>query len=167
LKTIKDLVAASTGFNGERGDQLIVESLPFESSLNAEPPKEEGPAARPKKEVPGPAWLELLRKNRELLLPVALGLGIVLFLIRAVMTRLRRKPRVEAPLELPESSAAAHPQLEAAPGERMGVDDDIAIGSEDRTIELAGRVRELAQKDLGVAANVVRLWLQESEIRTT
>src|SRR5580658_9663631 len=39
LKTIKDLVAGITGFNAERGDQLIVETLPFESSLNAEPPK--------------------------------------------------------------------------------------------------------------------------------
>src|ERR1035438_5229603 len=38
LKTIKDLVAGVTGFNAERGDQLIVETLPFESSLNGEPP---------------------------------------------------------------------------------------------------------------------------------
>ena len=39
LKTIKDLVAGVTGFNAERGDQLIVETLPFETSLNAQPPK--------------------------------------------------------------------------------------------------------------------------------
>ena len=38
LKTIKDLVAGVTGFDERRGDQLIVESLPFESSLNALPP---------------------------------------------------------------------------------------------------------------------------------
>ena len=38
LKSIRDLVAASTGFSQERGDQLTVESLPFESTLNLEPP---------------------------------------------------------------------------------------------------------------------------------
>ena len=43
LKSIRDLVAAATGFSTERGDQLIVESLPFESTLNLEPPNA-GPA---------------------------------------------------------------------------------------------------------------------------
>ena len=38
LKVIHDLVAAAAGFDAERGDQLIVESLPFESTLNLEPP---------------------------------------------------------------------------------------------------------------------------------
>ena len=36
LKTISDLVAGVTGFNADRGDQLIVETLPFESSLDAD-----------------------------------------------------------------------------------------------------------------------------------
>ena len=44
LKVIHDLAAAAVGLNTERGDQLIVESLPFESTVNLEPP---GPAARP------------------------------------------------------------------------------------------------------------------------
>ena len=38
LKVIHDLAAAATGLNMERGDQLIVESLPFESTLNLDPP---------------------------------------------------------------------------------------------------------------------------------
>src|SRR5689334_21002518 len=38
LKVIHDLAAAAVGFNMERGDQLIVESLPFESTINLEPP---------------------------------------------------------------------------------------------------------------------------------
>ena len=60
LKTIKDLVAGVTGFNAERGDQLIVETLPFESSLNAQPPP---PSAPP---LPNPPsrnrrWLEFVQ----------------------------------------------------------------------------------------------------------
>ncbi|MGA3097296.1 MAG: flagellar basal-body MS-ring/collar protein FliF [Bryobacteraceae bacterium] len=170
LKTIKDLVAASTGFNAERGDQLIVESLPFESSLNAEPPRIEGPAPKPRKEPPGPPWLEFLQKNRDVLVPVALGIGLVLFLIRAVVALLtrRRKPGVESPLELPEGDGVPRSQLGRGQVEQIaGEDEDAAAPSQDEEAELAGRVRELAQHDLDLAANVVKLWLQESGARTT
>jgi len=36
LKTIHDLVAGVIGFSADRGDQLVVESLPFEATLNPE-----------------------------------------------------------------------------------------------------------------------------------
>ena len=42
LKAIHDLVAGVIGLSTERGDQLVVETLPFESTLNPEqlpPPK--------------------------------------------------------------------------------------------------------------------------------
>ena len=42
LKAIKDLVAGVIGLSAERGDQLIVESLPFESTLTAERPRYAG-----------------------------------------------------------------------------------------------------------------------------
>jgi flagellar M-ring protein FliF len=49
MKVIRDLVAAVAGVQAERGDQLIVESLPFETTLAAEPPSArenpQGPAA--------------------------------------------------------------------------------------------------------------------------
>ncbi len=38
LKIIHDLVAGITGFNAERGDQLVIETLPFETTLLLEPP---------------------------------------------------------------------------------------------------------------------------------
>src|SRR5579872_1811812 len=38
LKVIHDLAAAAIGLNPQRGDQLIVESLPFESTQNLDPP---------------------------------------------------------------------------------------------------------------------------------
>ena len=50
MKVIHDLVAAASGFDSERGDQLIVESLPFESTLNMDPPSPAVPA--PKKLTP-------------------------------------------------------------------------------------------------------------------
>ena len=47
LKVIRDLVAGITGFSAERGDQLVIETLPFETTLLLEPP------ALPNASVPG------------------------------------------------------------------------------------------------------------------
>ena len=38
LKIIKDMVAGVTGFSAERGDQLVIDTLPFETTLQLEPP---------------------------------------------------------------------------------------------------------------------------------
>ena len=38
IKIIRELVSGITGFNAERGDQLVVETLPFETTLLLEPP---------------------------------------------------------------------------------------------------------------------------------
>src|SRR5205823_10931087 len=47
VKTIRDLVAAATGFAETRGDQLTVETLPFESTLGVEPPADVMPPPAP------------------------------------------------------------------------------------------------------------------------
>jgi len=64
LRAIKDLVAAAVGFQQERGDQIIVETMPFETTRNPDPPlSAAAPAPSP---VPGillpgviPAWLRI------------------------------------------------------------------------------------------------------------
>jgi flagellar M-ring protein FliF len=162
IKTIKDLVAAATGFNGERGDQLIVESLPFESSLNAPPPAVSAP--KPKPAPAGPAWIEFLRQNRDLMVPVALGAALLIFVMRSVMwlfARRKPEPEVELPAQLPPGSRAPSPQFAGEPAARA-----VAGAGEDQSLEVAARVRQLAQSDLPLAANVLRLWLQESESRS-
>ena len=45
LKVIHDLVAGITGFSQERGDQLVIETLPFETTLQLEPPASAAPPA--------------------------------------------------------------------------------------------------------------------------
>jgi flagellar M-ring protein FliF len=162
IKTIKDLVAAATGFNAERGDQLIVESLPFESSLNAQPPAASAP--KPKPAPPGPAWLEFLRQNRDLILPVTLGISLLLFIVRAVkglFGNRKSAPEMELPAQLPPGSHAPPPQLTGQAAARA-----VVSAPEEQSLEVAARVRQLAQSDLPLAANVLRLWLQESESRS-
>jgi flagellar M-ring protein FliF len=159
IKTFKDLVAAATGFNAERGDQLIVESLPFESSLNAQPPAASAP--KPKPAPAGPPWLEFLRQNRDLMVPVAAGVGLLLLIVRSAIwlfTRPKRETEVELPAQLPPASHAPSPQLAGESASRA-----LPAIPQDQSLEMAARVRQLAQGDLPLAANVLRLWLKESE----
>src|SRR5579864_5231327 len=79
LKTIHDLVAGVIGFSAERGDQLVVESLPFESTLNPEPV-----SLAPKLVPAVPASpLDQLLKNKYVLIGGGVGilalLGIAIF----------------------------------------------------------------------------------------
>ena len=182
LKTIKDLVAAATGFNTERGDLLTVESLPFESTLNSEPPPEFAPPPKPKPAPKAPPWLEFFQKNRDLIFPATLGLGVLLILLRALALmarRSRRKDFAERPLPaIPGSAATPTPaelaadrvslaatnQLIDTPASRISAAPPVPVPvAEEEALELATRVRGFAQTDLKVAANVLRLWLQENE----
>jgi flagellar M-ring protein FliF len=158
LKTIRDLVAASTGLSTERGDQLIVETLPFEASINAEPPQKApltpAPIAPPKPEAP---WLVMLRK---LALPV--GLGLVLLFVLACGVMMRRKPNKKVEVDLPgmleahesPGSGFLMSESEVAPAQLP------AAG----TAQLEGvleRVRQITEQDANLAASVIRAWLQE------
>jgi len=89
LKTIRDLVAGVIGFKTERGDQLIVETLPFEATLHTEPPAPAVPAGSPAAPADRvPAWLRTPKG-----MGAAAG-GAVLLLVLVVVgfRRLLRRP---------------------------------------------------------------------------
>ena len=76
LKAIHDLVAGVIGLSTERGDQLVVETLPFESTLNPEqlPPPKPPPA-------PPLTWQEQFLKNRIFVIAVGAGAALLLALL--------------------------------------------------------------------------------------
>jgi len=161
LKTIKDLVAGVTGFNAQRGDQLIVETLPFESSLNAQPPKQPTPPAPVTK---SPAWLEFATKYRDLWAPLALGLAVVVVLARVILRIGRRAPArdVRIPPELQAPAAVA--QLSPAATEIANGTVPAPLAENDS--ELAERVRLVARREPALTVNVLRMWLQESSLKS-
>jgi len=169
MKTIKDLVSAATGLNPARGDQLIVESLPFESTMKAEPPVAPLPPIGPKPEPPEPVWLRVLKNNRDLILPVS-GAFVAIVMVIGVALRVafRRKAEIQAvtPPALPlPASRETGIAGELPSGLRVGSN---AAGLEDeKSLELADRVRQLARNDVTLATNVVRMWLQETETKST
>jgi hypothetical protein len=73
LKVIHDLAAAAVGLNTERGDQIIVESLPFESTVNLEPP---GAAPAPPAAPLGA--VEQLKKNPKMMIGGGVGAAVLL-----------------------------------------------------------------------------------------
>jgi flagellar M-ring protein FliF len=173
LKVIHDLAAAATGLNAERGDQLIVESLPFESTLNLDPPaaQESAPLSGVKK----PSLLEQLKKQPK----IAIGAGAILLVILVgcffALRRMFKRPsnqtaQVFTPPALPQTSGEvpAHPLPHAS-----GVTDQDPLpfpGSTNSPLPalsagkmevLTKNLQEVARQDSEVCASVLRSWLRE------
>jgi len=163
IKVIHDLAAAAVGFNMERGDQLIVESLPFESTVNLEAPGA-GPAP-----VEAPlSPMEQLKKNPKMLYGAAGGAAVVLagvvFLVFKMLKKLPPPAQVRPAESLPPAGA------EAASAQKLGASDTWApsLGASSlpalapaRIEVLTNQIRETAQKDGEICAGVLRGWLRE------
>jgi flagellar M-ring protein FliF len=174
LKSIHDLAAAAIGFNPQRGDQLIVESLPFESTLNMEPPGSATPApvGSSKKQTP----LEQLKGDPKLLIGVAVAVVVVLAGL-GFLVRMMRKPK-EADLPAATQTAALPPASDRIPAlESPGHEYAVPAGggtaltapampglTAGKAEALANRLREMGQKDAELSAGVLRGWLKEERI---
>ncbi len=170
LKGIHDVVAGITGFTEQRGDQLTIETLPFESTLLTEPP----PApATPVKPTPF--------NPRQPIVLYGAGAAVVVFLaVGFLLMRKMRKNKFPAqdlaaePLP-PGSEASALPTTETVEHrlEQQIVDNQaeqaqleaealshIKLPANTRKTEVLVRhIREAVQKDPLTAANVLRTWV--------
>jgi flagellar M-ring protein FliF len=171
LKSIHDLVAGVIGLSTERGDQLVVETLPFESTLNPE----QLPAPPPAPPAP-PTWREQFLKNRVFAIGVGVGAALLLALLFGVMRVMQKRPPGSA-AELPtELSAGATPaqlqaqienQLAAQAAQREKQQTD-ALNSlklppvTQKTAVLTKHISEQAKKDSAGMAHVLRAWMTES-----
>lgn len=173
LKVIHDLVAAAAGLNTERGDQLIVESLPFESTMNLDAPESSAPASRApaKKQTP----LEQLKSDPKLMMGLA-GIVVVVLAGSVFAVSKMRGPKsgtAARPVEVRVPEALAHASgsaMERSPR----VDSDDHRASEPsaaihtlvpgRVEVLTTQVRATAQRNSEVCAGVLRGWLKEERV---
>jgi flagellar M-ring protein FliF len=163
LKVIHDLVAAAIGLNVDRGDQLIVESLPFESTLNLDPPVAPGPVST-KKQSP----LEQLKSDPKLVGGLVAILLVVLFGAFFVLSRGRKGP-VHKPVrvntaQLPSPTGDAAGTLAAAGQAALAavnsaVEKVVIAPGKNET--LAASLREGSTKDPEGYVNILRGWLNE------
>ena len=180
LKVIHDVVAAAAGFNSTRGDQLTVNSLAFEATLQAQPPDwmipHSAPAAPKTQPIPWkqPATL------------IGAGVGLILLLgIGLLLANSRRKARVamlEMEKQLEAAKTAAQKQLEAEPktekepaavaAANEGFSKQMAEIRESfklppmlttKTEVLTKQLLQEARKDPSAMAQIVRSWLNDSK----
>jgi flagellar M-ring protein FliF len=178
LKVIHDLVAGITGFNAERGDQLIVETLPFETTLLTEPP--DSRPAGPAKTAPPPLPFGLTRPA------FGIGGGVALLLIVALGASLLRRRRGGAGVRVSSPAAltageGGDTEAEAAPVSSLEAAFDAKVAERDalqnrldaqalnalklappitKTAEvLARHLREKIKQDAVVPAQILHSWI--------
>lgn len=184
MKIIHDVVAGATGFNQERGDQLVIETLPFESTLQIEPPAVPGaPGAAPK---PTGMTLPFPINRKTLMIGGGALAGLIAGLAAAVVLLRKRKKkkaaiRMAAELAGAETPAgraalsAAHAQqdLEAQLAERDALQQKsdaqvlnslkLAPVITKKAEVLAKHLREKIAKEPEVSAQILRTWIREEE----
>jgi flagellar M-ring protein FliF len=187
LKVIHDLVAGVTGFSADRGDQVVVESLPFESTLTLEPPPLPPPAGAPGQPGNFPGFA--MKWNRQTqIVAGAVGLGLLL-LVAAVTVFLKRGRRraaatVSVPAALPSGETApGTPAVEGGDSIERKIESQLAERealqqqAEAKALEslrlapvitkqaevLAKHLREKITKDPEMAAQILRTWIREEE----
>lgn len=166
LRAIKELVSAAIGLVPARGDQLVIESLPFETTLpplpTEAPPPRPAPAAEPAHwQADWRVWAG------------AGGAVLLLGIIALAARKLRRKKKsgkaqpVSTP-QLPAGNADA-PSLagKQETGELPSAASKLLANAQEKITPtahmelLVGHVRANIAEDPALAASVLRTWLEE------
>jgi flagellar M-ring protein FliF len=189
LKKIRDLVAGVTGFTAERGDQLVIETMPFESTLQLEAPALPAAPAAPAGPAGDPmAWLTKLKTDKKKMMIVGGAVVAVLLLLGGLgfflmRRRKNKKPDAKAAAALAAgetkdtiaiTAGSLDEMVEAKMKERdalqQKMDSDALTALKlapviTKTSEiLAKHLREQIASDSGLSAQILRTWIREEEV---
>ena len=107
IKVIHDLAVAASGFKADRGDQLIVESLPFESTLNLDPPNSAPVPVAPKKLSP----MEQLKSDPKMMAALAAIFAVVIAGVFFVVCKMMKNtPRNSVEVRMPQALPQGTPE---------------------------------------------------------
>ena len=181
LKVVRDVLAGVVGFQQDRGDQILVETLPFESSAGAPPPEaEKTPAAAPRfpalppwaaqwvDKVPGAVWLGSLAAL------VLISLTAVFALARKRRKRNQSLPDPSASRSLAASGAPQEVGHKALPANAQSAalvkqqEQEVLANlrlpqGANKGEVLRKHIGEIAQKDPVATAQLLRTWLNEEQ----
>ena len=165
IKAIQALVSTLVGLNSERGDQITVEALPFDSTLNMEPPAASSPDPAKKREL---TLLETLNQKPAVLWGSVGGGALVLALILFALARGRKGAAVvETPAALPAPAAQAILPAGAAalPGALAPSETpQFPALMPSRTEVLLKQLQDSSRNNPEAWAGVLRGWLSEEEV---
>jgi len=180
MKAVHDVVAGIVGFNEQRGDQIVVETLTFEGTTNAEPPMAPLPPSRPK---------SLLSDKQQMTILGGGALVVILLVAGAVFVMLKRKTPVAAAADAAAAAIAGGMEAPGDTAPKLATADDIERQIKEGEAEqarleseimsriklpvatkatevLIRHVRDTTQKDPAVAAGVLRAWLVDGGKRS-
>lgn len=188
LKVIHDLVAAATGLNTDRGDQLVVQAFPFEATLTSEPLTLS--QSEPAKGAPLnlPPWLAKLAGQKNFAVIAGIGAAAMLALLAGffvVLQRSHKKKALAAEMAQAALDAAKAKELAAPPDVEKQIRDQMNEQSAEKARQEAEALMRLklpavstkktevlvkhisaeAKKDPATMAQVVRTWLHEGNQR--
>jgi flagellar M-ring protein FliF len=175
IKAVHDVVAGIVAFNEPRGDQITVESLPFESTRDAEPPMSSTPLNQ---KAPAAD-----KKQQMMLLGGAIA--VVVILLAGVLFVMRRSSKSKTTDTAPAAIAADPNATGALPASSGNLGSDmeqrIREGQQEQarleaevlnsiklpvatkaTEVLIRHIKESSQKDPATAANVLRAWMNDT-----
>jgi flagellar M-ring protein FliF len=182
LKVIHDVMAGVSGFSQERGDQIVIETLPFESTLQREPPHDiaQQPAKAPEKTSLGFQWP---KDPKVMWIAGGAALAVIVILVIVVVI-VRRKPRRKAsatgPAGIEGGTGAAleggndgENQLEAKLAEREALQKKMDAKALEtlkltpvitkKAEILAKHMREKIQAQPEITVQILRSWIREEE----
>ena len=163
-KAVHDVVAGLTGFVQERGDQIVVSSVPFEATV-LEATSGVAPHSMPS--APKPQNLRESLRNPSVYMSAAAGAAMALLIACAGLVWLKKK-RKSAPVQLHPAlgTGPAPDALNAAERENAQLAAQATLklsGASTRKSELLRKeIRESAKKDIAVPANILQSWIQEN-----
>ncbi|HXW69347.1 MAG TPA: flagellar basal-body MS-ring/collar protein FliF, partial [Dissulfurispiraceae bacterium] len=142
LKKYDELIKAAIGFNKERGDQVIVENVPFETVPE---------------EVEKTDYLRVVLSVLKYMVPIVLIILIILFVLKPVIETLKAAPHARGlPGEFSPSAGVAGVGGAGGPG--VVGEEDIEVPS---AAVMKARVTEVVKKDPRKAATILKEWLSE------
>lgn len=157
LKAIQSLVSTLAGVSPERGDQITVEALPFDTSLNMEVPTDAAPAPKKADET---LSLETLKKKPAVLYGAAGAVAVLLLGAFLVFGRRKGRTDVRVPASLPVPPAQGMVPAVASAAE-VAQAAKIPALMPSRSEILLTQLQDSGKKDPEAWAGVVRGWLAE------
>jgi flagellar M-ring protein FliF len=169
VNAIHEVVAAALGLVPSRGDQLVIQSLPFESTLEtAPPPLPTSTQGTQQKEVQSPFVVDW--KNWRLWTGVAGAIIVLSALVLWFRKRKKRrasvamKPELAAPARQEALASVEVPMLDGAPDTgRLLSEAQERVVQTVRVETLVEELRSSVAHDPELAASVLRTWLEETE----
>ncbi|MEP7352985.1 MAG: flagellar basal-body MS-ring/collar protein FliF, partial [Acidobacteriota bacterium] len=177
LAVIRNLVTNVAGINPERGDQITVESLPFDSTVHQEPPttdKPKGPATQA-------APVSALDRIKQMDPKTLGGMGAVALLILGLsgwmLSRSSKKKKVTATATAALAAANAREEVRAldagivtfSPEEQARLEKDLVESLKlparqiSKADTLAKYLRQEVKRDPQAATQMLRAWILEEE----